>query len=88
MLEEAGLEHAHRLDVLDAGCGTGLCGVLVAPFARRLTGVDLSEGMLAHAKDKILEAELRMEAGAPGGAGLVVRAAKSLTQKTTTARGA
>jgi len=34
------------LDVLDAGCGTGLCGPLLAPVARTLTGVDLSEGML------------------------------------------
>ncbi|MPZ18951.1 MAG: tetratricopeptide repeat protein, partial [Luteitalea sp.] len=40
------------LDVLDAGCGTGLCGPLVAPFARRLVGVDLSAGMLAQAKEK------------------------------------
>src|SRR5215472_16415266 len=46
MLEDSGLEQAHRLDVLDAGCGTGLCGALVAPFARRLLGVDLSQGML------------------------------------------
>jgi predicted TPR repeat methyltransferase len=52
MLVDAGLEAANRLDVLDAGCGTGLCGALVAPFARRLVGVDLSEGMLAHAKGK------------------------------------
>ena len=52
MLEDCSLEPSHRLDVLDAGCGTGLCGALVAPFARRLVGVDLSEGMLAHAKDK------------------------------------
>src|SRR6476661_4527175 len=52
MLEDSGLEQSHRLEVLDAGCGTGLCGALVAPFARRLVGVDLSEGMLAHAKDK------------------------------------
>jgi predicted TPR repeat methyltransferase len=63
MLEDYGLEPAHRLDVLDAGCGTGLCGALVAPFARRLVGVDLSEGMLAHAKGKdvyhaLLKAEL------------------------------
>jgi len=63
MLEDSGLEQAHRLDVLDAGCGTGLCGALVAPFARRLVGVDLSEGMLAHAKDKnvyhaLIKAEL------------------------------
>jgi predicted TPR repeat methyltransferase len=52
MLEDSGLERSHRLDVLDAGCGTGLCGAVVAPFARRLIGVDISEGMLAHAKDK------------------------------------
>ena len=52
MLEDFRLERSHRLDVLDAGCGTGLCGVAVAPFARRLVGVDVSEGMLAHAKDK------------------------------------
>jgi predicted TPR repeat methyltransferase len=52
MLEDAGLAPAQRLDVLDAGCGTGLCGALVAPFARRLVGVDLSDGMLAHARDK------------------------------------
>lgn len=52
LLEDAGLEAAKRLDVLDAGCGTGLCGPLVAPYARRLTGVDLSAGMLARAEDK------------------------------------
>jgi predicted TPR repeat methyltransferase len=52
MLEDCGLEPAHRLDVLDAGCGTGLCGALVAPFARTLTGVDLSEGMLKQAAEK------------------------------------
>jgi predicted TPR repeat methyltransferase len=52
MLKDSGLEAANRLEVLDAGCGTGLCGAIVAPFARRLVGVDLSEGMLAHAKDK------------------------------------
>ena len=52
MLEDSGLERSHCLDVLDAGCGTGLCGVVVAPFARQLVGVDISEGMLAHAKDK------------------------------------
>jgi predicted TPR repeat methyltransferase len=52
MLEDFDLEASHRLDVLDAGCGTGLCGAVVAPFARRLVGVDVSEGMLEHAKDK------------------------------------
>ncbi len=52
MLEDSGLAPSKSLDVLDAGCGTGLCGALVAPYARRLTGVDLSAGMLAQAKEK------------------------------------
>ena len=47
MLAHAGLDASRSLDVLDAGCGTGLCGPLVAPYARRLVGVDLSEAMLA-----------------------------------------
>jgi predicted TPR repeat methyltransferase len=69
MLEDSGLAPAHRLDVLDAGCGTGLCGAAVAPFARRLVGVDLSDGMLAHARDKnvyhaLIKAELAEYAGA------------------------
>jgi predicted TPR repeat methyltransferase len=51
-LQDAGLEPCRGLDVLDAGCGTGLCGALIAPYARRLVGVDLSDGMLAHAREK------------------------------------
>ena len=52
MVKGAGLDRSKSLDVLDAGCGTGLCGPLVAPYARRLVGVDLSDGMLARAKEK------------------------------------
>ena len=52
MLEGSGRPPAADLDVLDAGCGTGLCGPLVAPYARRLTGVDLSAGMLEQARSK------------------------------------
>ena len=51
MLEAEAVPGA-ALDVLDAGCGTGLCGPLIAPHARRLVGVDLSSGMLAHAAEK------------------------------------
>jgi len=40
------------LDVLDVGCGTGLCGPLLAPYARRLVGVDLSTAMLNYAREK------------------------------------
>lgn len=36
--------------VLDAGCGTGLCGPLLRPFARELGGVDLSARMLEKAE--------------------------------------
>jgi predicted TPR repeat methyltransferase len=39
-----------RLDVLDAGCGTGLCAPLIRPWARQLTGVDLSGGMVEKAR--------------------------------------
>ena len=53
-LAATGLAPAKQLDVLDAGCGTGLCAPLMAPYARSLTGVDLSEGMLARAKEKSL----------------------------------
>jgi predicted TPR repeat methyltransferase len=52
MLEDSGLEPSKRFDVLDAGCGTGLCGPLLAPYARRLAGVDLSARMLVHAREK------------------------------------
>jgi predicted TPR repeat methyltransferase len=38
------------LDILDAGCGTGLCGSLFKPAARRLTGVDISPRMLEKAQ--------------------------------------
>ena len=52
-----------RRDVLDAGCGTGLCGPLLAPHARRLVGVDLSPAMIAKATgrdvyDELITAEL------------------------------
>lgn len=50
-------------DVLDLGCGTGLCAPLLRPLARRLAGVDLSAGMLEVARrrglyDELLQAEL------------------------------
>src|SRR6185436_7192776 len=51
------------LDVLDLGCGTGLCGPLIRPWASRLEGVDLSRAMLERASrrggyDALHEAEL------------------------------
>jgi predicted TPR repeat methyltransferase len=58
MLEDTGLTPAQTLDVLDMGCGTGLCGPLVRGYARRLAGIDLSGGMLTQAKDKGVYDEL------------------------------
>jgi predicted TPR repeat methyltransferase len=52
MLEGSGLAPSKDLDVLDAGCGTGLCGPFLVPYARQLTGVDLSAAMLARAREK------------------------------------
>ncbi len=43
-----------RWSVLDLGCGTGLLGLAVAPYARQLVGVDLSAKMLAKARDRNL----------------------------------
>jgi predicted TPR repeat methyltransferase len=36
-------------DVLDIGCGTGLCGMLLRPIAKTLIGVDLSPAMIEQA---------------------------------------
>jgi predicted TPR repeat methyltransferase len=63
MLAESDADASKSLDVLDAGCGTGLCGPLVAPHARRLVGVDLSAAMLAQAEarnvyDELVKGEL------------------------------
>ena len=54
---------AKQWQVLDAGCGTGLCGPLIAPYAQRLVGIDLSGQMLAKAQprqvyDELIKAEL------------------------------
>ncbi len=51
------------LNILDMGCGTGLCAPLLRPLASRLTGVDLSSAMLDKARaaggyDALEEAEL------------------------------
>ena len=52
-------EPGRQLDVLDAGCGTGLCGELLKPWARRMVGVDLSGQMLELARGKDAYDELR-----------------------------
>jgi len=69
------------LDILDAGCGTGLCGPLLAPHARDLEGVDLSAGMLAKAEPRqvyhrLVKAELTafLQESEPASRDLIVSA--------------
>jgi predicted TPR repeat methyltransferase len=45
-------------DILDLGCGTGLSGLALKRFARRLDGVDLSPGMIGKARDRQIYREL------------------------------
>jgi predicted TPR repeat methyltransferase len=52
-----------KLDVLDAGCGTGLCGLWLKAWAHHLVGVDLSSQMIEKARlrkiyDDLLVSEL------------------------------
>ena len=52
---------ARQFDVADIGCGTGLCGPLLQPWARRLTGCDLSGAMLERAARRGVYDELHKE---------------------------
>ncbi len=45
-------------NAVDLGCGTGLVGLEIRPLTERLTGVDLSPGMLERAKEKKIYDEL------------------------------
>jgi predicted TPR repeat methyltransferase len=52
-----------RFEILDIGCGTGLMGKLLKPYASKIVGVDLSKEMLARAKltgvyDKLISEEI------------------------------
>lgn len=55
-LQEIYQHQKKKLKILDAGCGTGLCGKYLYPYAKiwSLDGVDLSKKMLAKAKEKKL----------------------------------
>ncbi|MEP9352369.1 methyltransferase domain-containing protein [Xanthobacter sp. KR7-65] len=66
---------------LDLGCGTGLAGVLFAPLAARLEGVDLSPAMLekaralgVYARLEVGEMRAALEAQAEAGLDLVLAA--------------
>jgi predicted TPR repeat methyltransferase len=58
---QAATPAGHRYDVLDGGCGTGLCAPLLRPMARTLIGVDLSPKMLDQAAKRGLYDEILLE---------------------------
>lgn len=47
-----------RWKILDLGCGTGLSGALLKPYASKLIGVDISENMLDLASQKNIYTQL------------------------------
>ncbi len=49
-----------RFDILDLGCGTGLCGDLFRPVANRLVGIDLSSEMIRAATDRGIYHDLQV----------------------------
>lgn len=60
------------LDVLDLGCGTGLCGSFLKPMASSLWGIDLSPLMIAKSKSRGIYDRLEI--------GDVVRVMQSMEQ--------
>ena len=46
--------------ILHLGCGTGLSGIEFKPLAKQLIGIDLSEKMIAHAKQKNIYDQLHV----------------------------
>lgn len=58
LLGRHGVAANGSLDVLDLGCGTGLCAPILRPLARTLSGVDLSSKMLDKARELALYDQL------------------------------
>ena len=54
VIEHLDLREPKTYSILDAGCGTGLCGGLLKPHARWLEGIDLSPNMLEQAKSRVV----------------------------------
>ena len=58
VFESIGKKISTKMDILDLGCGTGLCGEVFKGHAAKLVGVDLSSKMLALAAEKKIYDEL------------------------------
>jgi predicted TPR repeat methyltransferase len=72
ILDTLPLRKMKRLQVLDAGCGTGLCAKILRPYAKSLQGADISVPMLEKAKKKriyngLTRTDLNIAASFPAG---------------------
>jgi predicted TPR repeat methyltransferase len=52
MVSQLAVPAANSLDIIDLGCGTGLCGPLFRGMARTLHGVDLSSRMIDKSRER------------------------------------
>ncbi len=50
-----------KADIVDLGCGTGLCGVLLKDYAANLVGVDMSANMIRRAREKGIYSDFKKE---------------------------
>ena len=71
-LEQLDIPKTQTRRVLDAGCGTGLCGGFLRPYAKELFGIDLSVKMLEvsrgkHLYDYLARTDLSVKATYPEG---------------------
>jgi len=60
LVADGTLAKGRKLDILDLGCGTGLCGAEIRRWARRLHGIDLSKAMLAKARRRKIYNSLKV----------------------------
>ncbi|SMO39612.1 class I SAM-dependent methyltransferase [Gracilimonas mengyeensis] len=58
---EEELNHDTSLSILDVGCGTGRHTIELTKRGYKVTGVDLSESQLEHAREKATQANLQIE---------------------------
>ncbi len=84
VLGQLDLPRKRGLQVLDAGCGTGLCAAHLRPYANRLHGVDVSVGMLEQARakrtyDTLTRSDLTVAGTLPAGPFDLIVAADVLT---------
>lgn len=58
---ESEIHYDKHLHILDVGCGTGRHSIELAKRGYQITGIDLSESMLDHAKEKARQLDLHID---------------------------